>query len=547
LKRPVIKSLLLRGIDETKAEAFLRAPLDLLTDPFRIPGMNKAIGRIWRAIDNDEKIVVHGDYDTDGVTSAVLLEWVLKTFGANVEIFVSNRMEDGYGPTPLTVDKIHAIDGRVIISADCGITSFDACDRASELGIDLIVTDHHNPGRKLPDAFTIVNPRLEQELMDLHGLAGVGVVFKLCHAFVKSSLSRGEKKEIDIREGLDLVAMGTVADVSPMIGENRSLVKNGMKLVSLKRRPGLKALSDVSYIEGRITTNDISRRLAPKINAAGRVGDPMVSVELLRATDEKYASKQAMTLEKFNRQRRQTERKAYKEALEMAREELGKDNRGGIVIAGDEWHPGVIGLLATKVSKHFGRPVIVLSNDKVSGELLGSGRSCAQLDILSVLNGCQHLLSSHGGHPMAVGVSLPHENLNEFRRIFIEAFFGSDFAQQEKDEKLFADDEMMFCEIDAEFMGQVESMEPFGTGNSEPVYYFRRAKVCNVLPLGDGHCRGTLEDDSGIQMPFVCYSISDVAFYKGYISILASPRRVTIKGFTEVQLFIVDVKSYEIT
>lgn len=546
LKRPIIKSLLLRGIDETKAETFLRAPLDLLTDPFRIPGMNKAIGRIWRAIDNNEKIVVHGDYDTDGVTSAVLLEWVLTQFGAKVEIFVSNRMEDGYGPTPSTVEKIDAVDGKLIISADCGITSFDACTRAAEIGIDIIVTDHHNPGRKLPAAYSIVNPRLEQELIDLHGLAGVGVAFKLCHAFVKSSLSRGDKNEIDIREGLDLVAMGTVADVSPMTGENRSLVKNGMKLVSLKRRPGLKALSDVSYIEGRLTTNDISRRLAPKINAAGRVGDPMVSVELLRAENEKYAGKQAMILEKFNRQRRQAERKAYKEALEMAREELAKENRGGIVIAGENWHPGVIGLLATKVSKHFGRPVVVLSNDKVTGELLGSGRSCAQLDILKILNSCQDLLSSHGGHPMAVGVSLPHENLNEFRRIFVEAFFGSDFSQQEKDEKLFADDEMMFCEIDAEFMSQIESMEPFGTGNSEPVYYFRRAKVCNVLPLGDGHCRGTLEDDSGIQMPFVCYSISDVAFYKGYVSILASPRRVTIKGFTEVQLFIVDVKSYEI-
>ncbi|MCM8525720.1 MAG: DHH family phosphoesterase, partial [Lentisphaeraceae bacterium] len=177
LKRPIIKSLLLRGIDETKAETFLRAPLDLLTDPFRIPGMNKAIGRIWRAIDNNEKIVVHGDYDTDGVTSAVLLEWVLTQFGAKVEIFVSNRMEDGYGPTPSTVEKINAVDGKLIISADCGITSFDACTRAAEIGIDIIVTDHHNPGRKLPAAYSIVNPRLEQELIDLHGLAGVGVAF----------------------------------------------------------------------------------------------------------------------------------------------------------------------------------------------------------------------------------------------------------------------------------------------------------------------------------------------------------------------------------
>ena len=547
LKRSIIRSLLLRGIDETKADEFLRAPLDILTDPYRIPGMNKAVGRIWKAIDNGEKIVVHGDYDTDGVTSAVLLQWVLAAFGAKVEVFVSNRMEDGYGPTPSTVNKIHDLDGKVIISCDCGITSFDACNRANELGIDLIITDHHNPGRTLPDAYTIVNPRLDKTLVDLQGLAGVGVSFKVCHAFMKSSLSRqGVDVDLDIRAGLDLVAMGTVADVSPLVGENRSLVKNGLKLIELRKRPGLRALAEVGYIEGRITTNDISRRLAPKINAAGRVGDPMVSVDLLRSEDSQEAHRHAMTLEKFNRHRRQTERKAYKEALEMARTELARENRGGIVIAGENWHPGVIGLLATKVSKHFSRPVIVLSNDKVSGELLGSGRSCAQLDILSVLNKRQELLSSFGGHPMAVGVSLPHENLDEFRRYFVEAFFGSDFQKYEEEERLYADDEMMFCEIDAEFMNQIESLEPFGTGNAEPVYFYRRAKVVTVIPLGESHCRGTLEDDSGIQIPFVCYSISDVEFYRGHISILASPRRVTIKGFTEVQLFIVDVKSYEI-
>ena len=547
LKRSIIRSLLLRGVDETEADTFLRAPLDLLTDPYRIPGMDKAVGRIWRAIDHREKIVIHGDYDTDGVTSAVLLQWVLSSFGADVEIFVSNRMEDGYGPTPSTVKKIHSSGGKVIISCDCGITSFDACEKARGLGIDIIITDHHNPGKRLPDAYTIVNPRLDKTLVDLQGLAGVGVSFKVCHAFMKSSLSRqGVDVDLDIRVGLDLVALGTVADVSPMVGENRSLVKNGLKLIELRKRPGLRALAEVGYIEGRITTNDISRRLAPKINAAGRVGDPMVSVELLRSANAQEANRHAMALEKFNRHRRQAERKAYKEALEIAREELSREGRGGIVIAGENWHPGVIGLLATKVSKHFSRPVIVLSNDKVSGELLGSGRSCAQLDILNVLNGCQDLLSSFGGHPMAVGVSLPHENLGAFRRHFVEAFFGSDFQKYEEDERIYADDEMMFCEIDSEFMKQIEGMEPFGTGNSEPVYFFRRAKVLTVIPLGESHCRGTLEDDSGIQMPFVCYSISDVEFYRGYISILASPRRVTIKGFTEVQLFIVDVKSYEI-
>lgn len=546
LSRSIIRSLIIRGVPLDRVDTYLRSPLDVLTDPFRLPDMEKAVARVWQAVERGEKIFVHGDYDTDGVTSAVLIDWILSSFNADVEVFVSNRMEDGYGPTESTVSKISSVGAKVIISTDCGITSFNACKKAKELGIDFIITDHHNPGGTLPDAFAIVNPRLKRELLDLHGLAGVGVAFKFCHAFVKESLKRtGSAPDVDLRAGLDLVAMGTVADVSPMIGENRSLVKNGLKLLSMQGRPGLLALSEIAYMEGRVTTSDISRRLAPKINAAGRVGDPMVSVQLLKAKDSVSASKLAYSLERFNRKRRQAERQAYKEALECAREELGRDSRGGLVVVGDGWHPGVIGLLATKVSKHYNRPTIVLCRDKESNELLGSGRSCAQLNILDILNECSHLLSSFGGHPMAVGVSLPCENISEFKEHFIEAFSDVDFQVQSQSEKIYADDEMMFCELDDNFLDQVEMLEPFGTGNSEPIFFFRKSSVLEVYPLGEKHSRGTLEDDSGIRVPFVCYSISEQQFPKGDVSILASPRRVVIKGYIEIQLFIVDVKSYE--
>ena len=546
LRRSIIRSLINRGVPLEGVDCFLRSPLDALTDPFRLPDMEKAVQRVWQAVDRGEKIFVHGDYDTDGVTSAVLIEWILSSFGANVEIFVSNRMEDGYGPTESTVAKTAEMGAKVVISTDCGITSFNACKKAKEFGIDFIITDHHNPGNKLPEAYAIVNPRLSRELMDLHGLAGVGVAFKFCHAFVKESLQRtGSAPDVDLRVGLDLVAMGTVADVSPMIGENRSLVKNGLKLLSMQGRPGLLALSEIAYVEGRVTTSDISRRLAPKINAAGRVGDPMVSVQLLRSKDSTTASKLAYSLERFNRKRRQAERQAYKEALEAARDELSRNPRGGLVVVGDGWHPGVIGLLATKVSKHYNRPTIVLSREKESGELLGSGRSCAQLNILEVLSSFGHLLSSFGGHPMAVGVSLPEENLEELKYNFTNAFVGVDFQVQAQDEKLYADDEMMFCELDDQFLDQIEMLEPFGTGNSEPIFFFRKSSVLEVYQLGEKHSRGILEDDSGIRVPFVCYSISEQQFPKGDVSILASPRRVVIKGHVEIQLFIVDVKSYE--
>lgn len=546
LHRSIVRSLINRGVALENVDCFLRSPLDALTDPFRLPDMSKAVERVWQAVERGEKIFVHGDYDTDGVTSAVLIEWILTSFGANAEIFVSNRMEDGYGPTESTVTKTAEMGAKVVISTDCGITSFKACSKAKEVGIDFIITDHHNPGSKLPDAYAIVNPRLSNELFDLHGLAGVGVAFKFCHAFVKESLARtGSAPDVDLRVGLDLVAMGTVADVSPMVGENRSLVKNGLKLLSMQGRPGLLALSEIAYMKGRVTTSDISRRLAPKINAAGRVGDPMVSVQLLKSKDSTTASKLAYSLERFNRKRRQAERQAYKEALEAARNELSRNPRGGLVVVGDGWHPGVIGLLATKVSKHYNRPTIVLCREKETGELLGSGRSCAQLNILRVLNECGHLLSSYGGHPMAVGVSLPGKNLEEMKEHFINAFNDVDFQIQATDEKLFADDEMMFCELDDQFLDQIEMLEPFGTGNSEPIFFFRKSNVLEVYQLGENHSRGVLEDDSGIRVPFVCYSISEQQFPKGDVSIMASPRRVVIKGHVEIQLFIVDVKSYE--
>lgn len=547
LKRPIIKSLLLKGIDADAAEDFLRPSLDLLSNPFRLPDMKKAVDRIWLARENNEKVIIHGDYDTDGVTSAVLLEWVLLAYGVKAEVFVSNRMEDGYGPTGSTVEKAKLRGASLIISTDCGITSFEACEKATELGMQIIVTDHHNPGVDLPAAYAIVNPRLSPELIDLHGLAGVGVAFKVCHAFIKSSYSKDfAQPDIDLRYGLDLVALGTVADVSPMTGENRCLIKNGMKLLEVRQRPAVEALCEISYVEGRVTGNDISRRLAPKINAAGRVGDPMVSVELFKSKDKQSALKSAYVLDRFNKQRRKAERSAFDEAIEAARFELGRDNRGGLVVSGDGWHPGIIGLLATKVSKHFSRPTIILCYDETSGELLGSGRSCAQLDILSVLAANSHLLGSFGGHPMAVGVSLRKENLAEFRDIFVGAFCNVDMESASRsEENLFADDEMMFCEVDDSLMDELEALEPFGNGNKEPIYFFRKSRVCQIYALGESHCRGVLEDDSGIRVPFICYSISEKLFPRGDLSLMASPRRVSVKGVVEVQLFIVDVKAYE--
>ena len=543
--RPLAITLLNRGIRPSQLDGFFQASLSTMTDPYRMPDMGKAVRRMWEAIQNKEKVIIHGDYDTDGVTSATLIHWVLESYGANAEVFISNRMEDGYGPTPSTMAKAKAMGASLVISSDCGITAFDAVDYANENGIDVIITDHHNAAKRLPAAMAIVNPRVRHELVDLHGLAGVGVAFKLCHAFVKYALKHGVKERpIDIREALDLVAMGTVADVSPLIGENRSLVRNGLKLINLRHRPGLRALAEVAHLEGKISPSDISRRLAPKINAAGRVGNPMVSVELLQTNDYARAVELAQTLERYNKRRRQAERKALKEAFQKVAHERAVSSTAALVIVGEDWHPGVIGLIATKISKEYNLPTIVLSNDSKSDELIGSGRSNPKDDILEVLVNCDSILSSYGGHPMAVGVSMVKASLPEFKQRFLNHFdtFHSE-GHFENNRKLFADGHVTISEFDQAFFDKYELFEPFGSAHSEPVYYLDNIYAGDIAEFGESNCHGLLHDRNGDEISFVIYTRNKSHLPPQPWEIMASPRIISVAGQLTHQLLIHDLRS----
>ena len=281
LPRPIAMVLANRGVASDEMEMFLRPRLQHLLDPFKFPDMKAAVERIWKAIKAGERILVHGDYDADGVTSTVLITWVLEECGALVDCFLPNRLEDGYGLTPESVERARTDGYHLLITVDCGITSCEATQIAMDAGIDVIITDHHQPGEEIPNALAVINPRLHPELTFVQGLAGVGVAFKLCHGLIKYGRENSiGGLHIDLREGLDLVALGTVADIVPLLGENRILVRHGMKILSAQRRPGVRALCDLVHLNDRITPEDITYRLAPRLNAAGRMSDPDIALRL---------------------------------------------------------------------------------------------------------------------------------------------------------------------------------------------------------------------------------------------------------------------------
>ena len=419
LSRPAAMVMANRRTPLDEVESFLRPRLCNLTDPYLISGMERAAGRIWQAVRDREQIIIHGDYDVDGVTSTTLLAWVLRESGAEVRCFVPHRKEDGYGLTPNSVAKAAKGHPCLLITVDCGINSCEATVAANELGIDVIITDHHEPREILPPAHTVINPKLGDDLQGLHNLAGVGVSFKLCHAFLKYGLENNiGGMFVDLKDGLDLVALGTVGDIVPLLGENRCLVKHGIRVLAGQRRPGVRALCEIAKLPQRIKSTDITYRLVPRLNAAGRMGDAADAVKLLQARSIVEAHTLAGVLDECNRNRQAQEQEtlAAAKAQITERELLDKTT---IVVYGRGWHLGVIGIVASRLVQSYHRPCVVLSvND--DGEANGSGRSIDGIDLVEALNDCQEHLSRYGGHPMASGVSLHEKNLPQFAGAFEE-------------------------------------------------------------------------------------------------------------------------------
>lgn len=474
-----------RGI-KTPNEAieFLRPSITGLSDPFDIPHMRQAILRIKSAINNKEGILIHGDYDVDGLTGAAILIEALRKTGLDVHFFIPDRFVHGYGFNIASVDMAKKLGVRLIITVDCGITAFEVAAYARQEGIDVIITDHHESEAQLPQAVAVVNPKLSNDM----GLSGAGVALKLVQALIVNG--DVPLAEDDLLALFDLAALGSVADVVPLIKENRIILKEGLSILSDNRRLGLKALMEVSGLKDRdIKAGLLSFTLIPRINAAGRLGNATEAVRLFLSESEDEAWRIAETLNSMNSRRQAIESEIYEEAL---REISGKGLRPAIILAGRNWHPGVIGIVASKIAEEFYRPTFIFT---VEGDVArGSARSIPPFDIYKGISCCKDLLLSFGGHKQAAGLRLLASNLLEFEermtRIVNESLDHEALVRILK-----IDSEVSLIEVNHNLIREISMLEPFGFGNPEPILGARMLNVSNPRIVGNNHLKVLLKQE----------------------------------------------------
>jgi len=542
LPRPVAMFLVARGISGESVAEFLEPRLGNLSDPYRFPGIQDACARLWRAIADHEPILIHGDYDTDGITASALLAWVLAQNGAVVHSFIPHRFDDGYGFTPESLEKALEANGHcpVLVTVDCGITSCDAVESATARGIDVIVTDHHEAGQELPKALAVINAKVYPELKDLELLSGAGVAFKLSHAFIKYGREHNLGGfQTHLEEVLDFVALGTVADIVPLQGENRVMVKYGIDALRRQVRPGVRALIESSRLHNDLTPADITFRLAPRINAAGRVGDANVALELLESEHIVEAYGCAAKLESYNRIRQEKEQEIYQEAKEQIDRNLAWQSPFSLLVAGRDWHQGVIGIVASRLARDYNRPTIVLT---IQGdEAYGSGRSVARLNLVEVLSRTSHLLDRFGGHPMAVGIGLRTERIADFFEA-MDREIRTQIKVEDLENFISYDGEAFLNEMTPTFFEYLTRLAPFGHCNQKPLFRFNDLRVEHCGAVGGGmHTRGVLQSRNG-QIDFIAFNHPPAEFYRRTIDVLATPQMNTHMGRNIPQLNVVDFR-----
>ncbi len=450
-----------------------------LKDPFTLAGMDKAINRILEALRANEKMMVYGDYDVDGITAASLLYLILNKLGAQVIYYLPNRLIEGYG---LSVDGIQEASEQgvsLIISVDTGVTAVEEVKYALSLGIECILTDHHEPGEILPEPVALVNPKQKGCTYSGGELSGVGVAFKVAQALYL----RLQQDQTELEEHLDLVALGTSADIVPLVGENRILTKFGIRQISRTTKPGLKSLTFVSGLMGKeIGTGQVVFILAPRINAIGRLGDAELAIKLLTTKDERIASEIARKLDKENQRRKNIDEQTLNEALEQMREFVDLNNDRAIILASEGWHQGVIGIVASRLVERFHLPTIMIAID--NGEGKGSARSIPGFHLCNALKECEDLLLRYGGHKYAAGLTINPVNIDKFRERMKEVSQRL-LTDDDLIAKLYIDSEIELSRIDDDLLNVLETFAPFGPQNMRPVFLTRNCEI-----LGQPYCVG---------------------------------------------------------
>ena len=528
----------------TKEEVsdFLKPKLKLLADPFLIPNMEVAIERLWKARSNDERLLIYGDYDADGITSTALLVEALTELGWNVQAYLPGRFDDGYGLSAISVEKcLQQFEINLLLAIDCGSTSNEAIDCLNKNKVDVIVVDHHQLSNPPPNPVAMVNPQLSNDYPNFQELCSVGLAFKLIHAIVKKGRQEGLQKErdLDLKQYLDLVAIGTVADLVPLVGENRKLLRFGLEQLSNTTRPGLVALKKITNIKSPVSVFNVGFNLGPRINAAGRMENPLAALNLLLAKDIFTAEKNAKLLDGFNLDRQKVERDISTKAIEDIKNKFDPDKDFVIVEGNMEWHLGVIGIVASRVMRKFYRPAFILTKDGNGWK--GSARSIEGFDLAEAMRECDDLLNDHGGHAMAAGVSVKHGQVDAFRKRINEVAkktINSEMFQA----PLKLDAETNLSEMTLVRIQEMQQIEPTGQGNPEIQLLIPNLTMSgSIFRMGKDkqHVKFWANDDRE-SCEVIAWNLKPEDEPKGNFDLAVAPQVNNFNGHLSVQLKLID-------
>ena len=486
-------------IEDEKIETFLNPKRDCFNDPFLLPDMENAVDRIIKAIENNEKITIYGDYDVDGITATTVLESFLKERNANVNHYIPNRLDEGYGLNNKAIDTIKESGTDLMITVDCGITGIDEVEYGKSLGLDIVVTDHHEPGDEIPNTIAVVDAKREDNKYPFRELAGCGIAFKTIQA-ISIKLNLDEKEYLKY---LDIVCIGTIADVVPLVEENRTIVKLGLKLLEVTKNIGLRELVNVTGYK-KIDSTMVAFGIAPRINACGRMGKEQEALNLFLTNNENDAKEIAERLNAYNTQRQTIEKEIFEQAKTKAE---GEKDSSVLIIGGEGWHHGVIGIVSSKITDLYFKPSILISFEGEDGK--GSGRSVPGFDLHEAIVSCGEDLEKFGGHEMAIGLSLKKENFEKFKEDFEKYACNTNLCDIIP--IINIDEEVKLNELNINVIKQLTLLEPFGEGNRMPIFLLKNLKINSIRALSDGkHIKLTLQDNH--------YYIDAIGFNLGYLA-----------------------------
>lgn len=542
---PVLQQLFWsRGLkSEKEAMEFVRHQVSHDADPYKLAGMASAVDRILTAVDAGQLIAIYGDYDVDGVTATLVLKQGLEAYGAKVVTYIPDRHLEGYGVHSFVLEKLANQGVDLVITVDCGISALAEVKKASELGMDFIISDHHQIGSELPEALAVINPNRSDCEYPENILSAVGISYKMVDALWRNRLPENSDKSVS--DFLDLVALGTVADLAPLIGENRFMVQAGLEIINTKPRLGIKALLGVSRNKGSVSAQTIAFQLGPRINAVGRIGDATRALKLLATENDQEAIELAQELEKYNRDRQRMTRDMTSRAMELSRQTYGEGDFHILFAEHEDFHNGLVGLVAARLSQSYYLPAVV--GQRKEGYITGSARSIAEFHISNAFMECSHLLDRYGGHAAAAGFTIKEENWNEFVEL-LENIAADNLKGLELKPALHIDAEVTVSDITDRLASQQVFFEPTGTGNLQPLFLWRGARLLSKQKVGKGdkHLKLKFEGGRNSGLDAIGFGLGDwYADLDNKVDLVFALEFNEWNGQRNKQLNVKDIRSFE--